>query len=87
MQDAELDHRVHAKSGYLNGVHALSGYVIDPESGKQVVFSILINNRPNNVPSRFVHEFNEKVVELADDWLAEQVARLPKGDDTDQFGG
>ncbi len=87
MQDADLDHRVHAKSGYLNGVHALSGYVIDPETGRQVVFSILINNRPNNVPSRFVHEFNEKVVELADEWLAEQVARMPKPDNTDQFGG
>ena len=87
MQNADIDNSVHAKSGYLNGVHALSGYVIDPETDKRVVFSILINNRPNNVPSRFVHEFNQKVVELADEWLSEQVARLPKAETTEQFGG
>lgn len=85
MQDADLDFQVHAKSGYLNGVHALSGYVIDPETDKKVVFSILINDRPSSVPSRFVHEFNEKVVELADEWLAQQVKH--EAASTEQFGG
>jgi D-alanyl-D-alanine carboxypeptidase/D-alanyl-D-alanine-endopeptidase (penicillin-binding protein 4) len=85
MQDAALDHQVYAKSGYLNGVHALSGYVVDPATNKRVVFSILINDRPSNVPSRFVHEFNEKVVELADEWLEDELARL--GANAEQFGG
>lgn len=85
LQNAQLDHGVYAKSGYLNGVHALSGYIVDEESGRRVVFSVLINDRPNTVPSRFVHEFNEKVIELADEWLAEQVELNP--DRPDQFGG
>jgi len=85
MQNVRLNNGVYAKSGYLNGVHALSGYLIDEETGKQVVFSILINNRPSNIPSRFVHEFNEKVVELADGWLSLKTAPLKQN--AEQFGG
>jgi D-alanyl-D-alanine carboxypeptidase/D-alanyl-D-alanine-endopeptidase (penicillin-binding protein 4) len=85
MQNAELDFKVFAKSGYLNGVHALSGYVIDPETDRKVVFSILINDRPSSVPSRFVHEFNEKVVELADEWLESELARTAS--ENERFGG
>lgn len=83
MQNASVNHTVYAKSGYLNGVHALSGYVMDDDTGDRVVFSILINNRPSNVPSRFVHEFNEKVVELADEWLTRQNNQRR----AEQFGG
>ncbi len=85
LQNANLNHEVYAKSGYLNGVHALSGYIVDENSGQRVVFSIIINDRPSSVPSRFVHEFNEKVIELADGWLAEQAVR--DGANAEQFGG
>jgi len=85
LQDADLNHEVYAKSGYLNGVHALSGYIVDEDSGTRVVFTILINDRPSSVPSRFVHEFNEKIIELADEWLAEQAALDAAS--AEQFGG
>ena len=44
------DLEVRAKSGYLSGVSALTGLVTDPVSGRRVVFSIVSNDKPNNVP-------------------------------------
>ena len=35
---------VRAKSGYINGVRSLSGFVTDPSSGRRLIFVVLINN-------------------------------------------
>ncbi len=69
-----LDNEVRAKSGYINGVRTLSGFVTHPGSGRRVAFSILVNDIPPSVAASKVKEFHEKVVMLADDWLAEQTA-------------
>lgn len=63
---------VRCKSGYINGVRTLSGYVIHPGTGRLVAFSILVNEVPANVPGSRVKEFHEDVVVEIDQWLAAQ---------------
>lgn len=70
--DFELNNQLHAKSGYLTGVSALSGYLVDPITGKQVIFSCLINNKPTGVPGTAVNRFYEEVMQIADKWLTAQ---------------
>lgn len=43
LRGTPLEGRVHAKTGTLNGVRALSGYVPGPD-GETLIFSILLNN-------------------------------------------
>ncbi|MBX3365352.1 MAG: D-alanyl-D-alanine carboxypeptidase/D-alanyl-D-alanine-endopeptidase [Phycisphaeraceae bacterium] len=43
-REVKIANEVRAKSGYLNGVRTLSGYVIHRPSGRAVGFSILIND-------------------------------------------
>ncbi|MBI5361688.1 MAG: D-alanyl-D-alanine carboxypeptidase/D-alanyl-D-alanine-endopeptidase [Planctomycetes bacterium] len=45
MRDDRLAGRVHAKTGFINGTSALSG-VLDAESGRTLVFSILVEYPP-----------------------------------------
>ena len=45
-----LEGRIHAKTGTLNHVDALSGYM-QARSGKTLVFSIIVNDRPLASPS------------------------------------
>ncbi|MEM1165961.1 MAG: D-alanyl-D-alanine carboxypeptidase/D-alanyl-D-alanine-endopeptidase [Planctomycetota bacterium] len=72
-QSARLTNEVRAKSGYLRGVSALSGYVTHEESGRRVVFAVMVNDPPSGVARATIRRFEEQVVELADQWLSEQV--------------
>ncbi|MEM8834695.1 MAG: D-alanyl-D-alanine carboxypeptidase/D-alanyl-D-alanine-endopeptidase [Planctomycetota bacterium] len=77
-----IDAHIEAKTGYLNGVSAISGYLSEPHTGKTVIFSIMVNEKPDSVPLRRVFEFQERVIQAADEWLTERaVAATPK------FGG
>lgn len=69
--DIKLSNDVYAKSGYLNGVRSLSGYVISP-SGRTVVFAMILNDVPAGAPTQNARVLLEKCVDLADDWLAGQ---------------
>ncbi|MCA9292822.1 MAG: D-alanyl-D-alanine carboxypeptidase/D-alanyl-D-alanine-endopeptidase [Phycisphaerales bacterium] len=77
--DTQLVTELHAKSGYLTGVSSLSGYLVEPNTGQRVIFSILINNRPSNVPGRWIQDFWEEIVTMADDYLAQQTGATLAG--------
>jgi len=79
-RSTELQNNVYAKSGYLNGVRSLSGYVIAP-SGRTVIFAMLMNNIPAGSPNQNAKILLERCVDLADDWLAEREGT------TANFGG
>lgn len=71
-QGKPLVNDVRAKTGFLSGVIAMSGYVRDPSSGKGLVFSIITNDKPNRVQTTTVREMEEKIVRLADEWVTER---------------
>jgi len=58
-----LQGRIHAKTGTLRGVNALSGYMI-AESGQTLVFSILANDRPLSDPTA-IDEIDAALVAIA----------------------
>jgi len=64
-----LHGQVYAKSGYLKGVSALSGYVVDDRTGRVVAFSIILNNVPSSVARTWVKEFEEGIVRATDEHL------------------
>ena len=74
------DHAVYAKTGYLNGVSTISGYVINEQTGAAVVFSVLVNDIPSKIPIARVKEMQERVVMLADDWLGPAAPRAAAAD-------
>lgn len=65
------DNEVRAKTGFLNGVSALSGYVIHEESGRTIIFSIISNDKPSSVPLSAVRGLEEDIVTLIDEHLTE----------------
>ncbi|MEO0722609.1 MAG: D-alanyl-D-alanine carboxypeptidase/D-alanyl-D-alanine-endopeptidase, partial [Pseudomonadota bacterium] len=58
-----LQGRIHAKTGTLRGVNALSGYMI-AESGQTLAFSILANDRPLSDPTA-IDEIDAALVAIA----------------------
>lgn len=74
-QGRELTNEVRAKTGFLSGVIAMSGYVSDPTSGRRVVFSIITNDKPNRVATSSIREMEERIVRVVDAWLAQQTGR------------
>ena len=74
--DIELDHEVRGKSGTLNGVRCLSGYVTDTHTGRRVAYSILVNDLKPGRESRDARVLHERMVDLLDNWLTE-TSELP----------
>lgn len=66
-----LSNTVAAKSGYLTGVYALSGYVID-DNGEAVAFSILLNDVQRGTASKNAKPFHEAVVAEIDAWMRDR---------------
>lgn len=73
--DTDLSSTLRAKSGYLNGVYALSG-VLEHPSGRRIAFSVLLNDIKPGVGSRAAKPFIEDVVVEIDTWLDEQAGGL-----------
>jgi D-alanyl-D-alanine carboxypeptidase/D-alanyl-D-alanine-endopeptidase (penicillin-binding protein 4) len=67
-----LANEVRGKSGYINGVRTLSGYVSDTDSGRRVAYSVLVNDIPGQVTRSTVEALHEDVVQMVDRWLAKQ---------------
>lgn len=73
--DGELACQIRGKSGYLNGVYALSGVLIH-EDGRRVAFSIMLNDVKSGAISRRAKPFIDSVVREVDQWIAETAPAL-----------
>jgi D-alanyl-D-alanine carboxypeptidase/D-alanyl-D-alanine-endopeptidase (penicillin-binding protein 4) len=80
----KLQNEVHAKSGFINEVRSLSGYVVHPESNESLVFTILVNKLPMNSsqPHANARELHEDIVMMLDRELTRRsrVAGVPAGE-------
>ncbi len=74
-QGTSVANNIYAKSGYLNGVRGLSGYVVAP-NGQQVVFAMIMNDIPSSVSTQS-RVFMEEVVLMIDGWLADRAIDRP----------
>lgn len=87
---AKLKCEIRGKSGYIREVRTLSGFVTEPESGRRVAYSVLINDIPPGADAKS-KEFHEDVVEIIDDYLAEQAglnsAKKNRDDSRERIGG
>lgn len=66
---ARLKNNLYAKSGFINGVRTLSGYLVDPDSGRRIAFSVMVNGIKSDVQTAAALELHEEVVKIADGWL------------------
>jgi D-alanyl-D-alanine carboxypeptidase/D-alanyl-D-alanine-endopeptidase (penicillin-binding protein 4) len=66
----KLTNELQAKSGKLDGVRCLSGYVTDPATGRRVAFSVLVNNLREGDQALQALKVHEEVVKAIDAWLA-----------------
>jgi len=66
---------VHAKSGYINGVSCLSGYVTAPD-GRRRSFSVMVNDIPDPSTLRRARELQEQIVLILARDLAAVEVRL-----------
>jgi serine-type D-Ala-D-Ala carboxypeptidase/endopeptidase (penicillin-binding protein 4) len=83
---AKLRDRVRGKSGYLNGVQCLSGYVTSASGDRRIAFSILVNNINAQARSGSIKDFHEDIVGAIDQWLGKQ-APAPTAAAGDPQGG
>tara|TARA_R110000782_G_scaffold54637_14_gene115563 strand:+ start:6556 stop:8061 length:1506 start_codon:yes stop_codon:yes gene_type:complete len=67
--DSQLGSNLAAKSGYLTGVYALSGVLTDPDTGRRVGFSILLNGVPSGAQAQNAKPLHEQIVRELDKWL------------------
>jgi D-alanyl-D-alanine carboxypeptidase/D-alanyl-D-alanine-endopeptidase (penicillin-binding protein 4) len=72
--DIKLHSVLRAKSGKLDGVRCLSGYLTDKQTGHRVAFSVMVNNLKEGEQALQALQFHEDVVALADHWLVTQRA-------------
>ena len=70
-----LTNEVRAKSGFINHVYTLSGYMIDRKTNRAVAFSILLNDVPMGQGWK-AKQLHEEIVQAADEWLSEQASVL-----------
>lgn len=78
-QGTSLKSDVRAKTGYLTGVSAISGYITSTETGRKLVFSIITNDKPNKVALSTIRALEEKIVLLGDAWVSGAKDRAPGG--------
>lgn len=79
-----IRNHVYAKSGSINGVRCLSGYVI-ADNGNAVAFSVMVNNITHGRQIRDALELHEGVVLAIDSWISTLPAKTPET--ADALGG
>jgi len=70
-QSSKLKNEVRGKSGYIKGVRTLSGYLIDPKTGRRISWSVMVNT-PNDEFGAQSKRLHEDIVASLDRWLARQ---------------
>ena len=70
--DTDLGTEIRAKSGSINGVRCLSGYVRSRDGTELIAFSILINDL-RRTDHRAAQQLHEKIVDAIDDYVQETV--------------
>jgi len=73
---SKLNNEVRGKSGFINGVRCLSGYVIEPATGERITFSVMVNDISTDDQTREALTLHEEVVELIDEYITKQSAVL-----------
>lgn len=83
----DLTGRVFAKTGYIKGVSALSGYLLvssksspaaaDTAPYKTLAFSFLFNNIKPPVYTHKVKQVQEDMLEIIDDWVVSESTKPP----------
>ncbi|MEL6497585.1 MAG: D-alanyl-D-alanine carboxypeptidase/D-alanyl-D-alanine-endopeptidase [Planctomycetota bacterium] len=68
-----IDHAVYAKTGTINRVRCLSGYVVNETTGQTAAFSILCNGLRSGQAIRAANQLQGEIVELIDDHIHEFV--------------
>jgi len=77
-RDVRLGSDLSAKSGTIDGVRCLSGYLTDPVTGRRLAFSILVNDVKEGEQALQALQFHQAVVAEADRWLiGQRPARTP----------
>lgn len=71
---------VRGKSGFINGVRSLSGYLTAKDSGHRVAYSIIMNQVPGQFGGE-AKDLHEDIIQVLDQWLSRQ------DDDRSRVGG
>jgi D-alanyl-D-alanine carboxypeptidase/D-alanyl-D-alanine-endopeptidase (penicillin-binding protein 4) len=66
--DVKMHADLHAKSGKVDGVRCLSGYLTDPVTRRRVVFSVMVNDLKES-DALTALQLHEDVVMAIDQWL------------------
>lgn len=72
-RDQQPMNTLYAKSGAIDGVRCLSGYLVNEPSGRIVAFSVLCNDLNTGEASSNAMKLHEQIVRIADEWLTNQV--------------
>ncbi|MCC5786401.1 MAG: D-alanyl-D-alanine carboxypeptidase/D-alanyl-D-alanine-endopeptidase [Phycisphaerales bacterium] len=85
-QEVRVRNEVRAKSGTISGVRCLSGYIIDPQTGRTLAFSVLVNELPNRAGMGLnALRLHEQIVAEADRWLTQR--RVAEVERPESIGG
>ena len=79
-KDRKLTCDLRAKTGTINGVRCLSGFLTDTKTGHRLAFSVMVNDLKEGEQALKARDFHEDVVEIADRWLAGQRTQAGVGE-------
>jgi D-alanyl-D-alanine carboxypeptidase/D-alanyl-D-alanine-endopeptidase (penicillin-binding protein 4) len=73
-REVTLSNNLYAKSGFINGVRSLSGYIVHPASGRRLAFSVIVNDIKTDAQTLAALELHETIVKIADQHLKRMAA-------------
>lgn len=87
LETGALTHALHAKTGTINRVRCLSGYIVDESTGQTAAFSILCNGLTTGESVRAAYRLQSEIVSTIDRRLSELTIPEPAGELDPAFGG